>query len=942
MTHPRSVLLLALLVGCGGGDNAGPPPPRATRLALIVQPATHAQSGTNLTAQPAVQLQDDQGAAVSQAGVPVGAAIATGGGSLAGTTTVNTASNGLATFTGLAIRGTIGERTLAFTAPDLASVNSGTIVVTAGVAALITVREGSQQTAAAGLAVPTPPSVTVTDADNNRVAGVPVTFQVASGGGTVDPATPVSTDGDGIAAVSSWTLGPAEGANSLTASSSGLTGSPITFTATGSVAATIRGTVTVSSQLLAHSRPVSIGSKALGAVKVLRGFGMHRALPFTQRTTNDLLLTYRPRAQSASRSASAFVAAEIRSHVAHSLAPYGAVVTGVSPAIMSARVHVADSRDIPQVAAALRLDPDVTAVEPNRLVYSEGWSLRALPVRSSNDPLNAQQAWHYGMIDLPESWAITTGSSGVLVAVVDDGIRFDHPDILPNLTTDGYDFVSSFLRPLCAGGSIDAAGDGDGYDPDPTMPASYSMDETQDCLTGPDALGNHGLHVAGTIGAVGNNGLGGSGINWTVRIRPVRVLGVDGGGTNYDIAQGILYAAGLPADNGAGGTVQAPSGARIINLSLGGPGTSVVEHNAVIAATNAGALIVASAGNSATSDPLYPAAYPEALSVSAVGPDRALASYSSFGSTVDIAAPGGDFDDGDATFGVLSTIWDFSTNTPTYALADGTSMAAPHVSGVAALLLAQDPGLSRAELRSRLTTYAVDAGAAGRDDRYGAGIVNARNSLAKNFAPAHQVWARLFDAVTGASLQTATVTADGSYSFRVGTGSYQVFAGQDESGDQLIGLPGRRWGAFGGAATPATITVSGSGTHQASFSAGFPAELEPNDGFASENVLPVAGYLLGNMDKTEVDVFRVLIPLAGQYTFETSAAGGACGFALQEDTNMALYDPNKALLVSNDDINTNGLDFCSRITLSLDPGAYHLSVRGLRGGSYRIQARAGN
>jgi hypothetical protein len=254
---------------------------------LIVQPAAQAQSGTNLGAQPAVQLQDDQGAAVSQAGVPVSAAIATGGGTLAGATTVNTSSSGLATFTGLAIRGTIGERTLTFTSPDLASVSSGTIVVTAGVAALISVRDGSQQTGAAGFAVPTPPSVTVTDADNNRIAGVPVTFQVASGGGTVDPATPVSTDGDGIAAVSSWTLGPAEGVNSLTATSSGLGGSPITFTATGSIASTIKGTVTVSSQLLARSGPVGIGlstsalklttgPKSLGPVKVR----------FPERTTN--------------------------------------------------------------------------------------------------------------------------------------------------------------------------------------------------------------------------------------------------------------------------------------------------------------------------------------------------------------------------------------------------------------------------------------------------------------------------------------------------------------------------------------------------------------------------------------------------------------------------------------------------------------------------------
>src|SRR2546427_6522190 len=96
-----------------------------------------------------------------------------------------------------------------------------------------------------------------------------------------------------------------------------------------------------------------------------------------------------------------------------------------------------------------------------------------------------------------------------------------------NLTSDGYDFVSvGSPYPVCAGGTADNTGDGDGYDPDPTDPVSYDYDFTNGCITGPSALGNHGLHVAGTIGAVGNNGVGGTGVNWTVRIRPVRVLDV--------------------------------------------------------------------------------------------------------------------------------------------------------------------------------------------------------------------------------------------------------------------------------------------------------------------------------------------------------------------------------------------------------------------------------
>src|SRR5204863_7261541 len=144
------------------------------------------------------------------------------------------------------------------------------------------------------------------------------------------------------------------------------------------------------------------------------------------------------------------------------------------------------------------------------------------------------------------------------------------------------------------------ADDSTGYDPNPTIPASYSLDSTETCYS-PDDIGAHGLHVAGTIGAVGNDRVGVTGVNWTVRIRPVRALGVAGFGETYDIAQGILYAAGLPADDGAGGTVQATSAAKIINLSLGGPDDDPTLHNAIISAASAGALVVAAAGNEGTS-----------------------------------------------------------------------------------------------------------------------------------------------------------------------------------------------------------------------------------------------------------------------------------------------------------------------------------------------------
>jgi Subtilase family len=330
-------------------------------------------------------------------------------------------------------------------------------------------------------------------------------------------------------------------------------------------------------------------------------------------TPNDLIITFRhtalgappvgTAALAAAASGAGALAPAIRAHLA-AVIPAGVEVVGVSPAILTAKIRLADTTQRGAVAAALSRDPAIAAVTRNGLIWLEGTSYRSLgtsgaaattPGTTPNDPFYPFQSWHYGLIDLPRAWSITRGSAAILVAVVDDGIRFDHLAIAANLTSDGYDFVNPLdSLTLCAGGRISNADDGDGYDPNPTIPASYHLNSTGTCFI-PDTLGAHGLHVAGTIGAVGNDGVGVTGVNWTVRIRPVRALGVGGFGSDYDIAQGILYAAGLPADNGAGGTVRAGSGAKIINLSLGGPSSDTTLHNAIISAANAGALIVAAA-----------------------------------------------------------------------------------------------------------------------------------------------------------------------------------------------------------------------------------------------------------------------------------------------------------------------------------------------------------
>lgn len=674
-------------------------------------------------------------------------------------------------------------------------------------------------------------------------------------------------------------------------------------------------------------------------------------------TPHDLMVTFRQSTLGAPRlgtqslataaGARAFGAA-IRSRLGAML-PAGVTVAGVSPAILTAKVRVADTSALDVVAAALRRDPAVAAVTRNHLLWRDettyargpsGPAAAALRV-APNDTFYAIQSWHYGLIDLPRAWSITTGSPSVLVALVDDGTRYDHPALAPNLTHDGYDFVTSAdTLKLCAGGTITSDDDSvPGYDSDPTITASYSLDSTKTCYN-PDAIGAHGVHVAGTIGAVGNDRIGVTGVNWTVRIRPVRGLGVGGFGEFYDIAQGILYAAGLPADDGHGSTVQVTAPAKIINLSLGGPDTDTTLHSAIISAANAGVLIVAAAGNAGTSAPHYPAAYPEVLAVAAVGPDGAPAPYSSFGPYVALRAPGGNFDLGDATDGVFSAIWNFTGNSPDYAWSDGTSMASPHVAGVAALLLAQNPALSATELRSRLTTYAV-----GPATQYGVGLVNAYNSLTQTHGPPTQLYALLYSGVTGEFLQRVAAQADGSFAFQsVEDGLYFLYGATDESSDQQLGVPGRLWGALGGAATPSAITVLSAVPYPASFTIGFPAQIQPNHTLTTANGLAIGGYARGILaDTLQLDVYRVKIPRSGTYTFETSGWVGSCGWALEEATAILLIDTGGNLITFTDFIDPSHFNYCSRLTRALNAGTYYVGVAGAFNGlQYQLQARSGS
>ncbi len=206
----------------------------AAKLSILTQPSPSGVSGVMLERQPVLQLLDADANPVARAGVVVTAQIAGGGGELDGTTSVASDDTGVVTFTDLAIRGAPGIRTLIFAADAFASVASAPIAVGVGAPASIAVAAGDGQSATVNTAVPTAPAVVVKDGDDNPVPGIPITFAVASGGGSVSGAT-VTTGPDGVATVGGWTLGTTAGTNTLAAQVEGLelAGSPATFTAVG-------------------------------------------------------------------------------------------------------------------------------------------------------------------------------------------------------------------------------------------------------------------------------------------------------------------------------------------------------------------------------------------------------------------------------------------------------------------------------------------------------------------------------------------------------------------------------------------------------------------------------------------------------------------------------------------------------------------------------------
>ncbi|MGJ9404188.1 S8 family serine peptidase [Arthrobacter sp. KK5.5] len=346
----------------------------------------------------------------------------------------------------------------------------------------------------------------------------------------------------------------------------------------------------------------------------------------------------------------------------------------------------AAGRNIAKLVAELEADPAVAYAEPDTIMYPAA----AQP----NDEYYGYQwnLWdHDAGIRAADAWTATRGE-GVVVAVVDTGIT-PHPDLDANVLP-GYDMIS------------DAASsrDGDGRDADPRDEGDWY--EPLDCGSYDAASISswHGTHVAGIVAARAGDGLGVAGVAPGASILPVRALGACGGYTS-DIADGITWAAGgdvpgVPANG---------TPARVVNLSLGGTATcSATFQTAIDGATAAGAVVVVAAGNeTANAATSSPANCGNVIAVAASGSRGALAPYSNFGALVDVMAPGGDMARSDFG-GVLSTLNDGDTvpGAPAHYFSAGTSMAAPHVAGTAALMLAAAPSLTPAQVESRIKSAA--------------------------------------------------------------------------------------------------------------------------------------------------------------------------------------------------------------------------------------------
>jgi serine protease len=443
----------------------------------------------------------------------------------------------------------------------------------------------------------------------------------------------------------------------------------------------------------------------------------------------------------------------------------------------------------------LRLHPDVASVEPN---------VRVPLANTPNDSYFSNQ-WHFGSrasapvaLEMSPTWAITTGTSSVTIAVVDSGILRNHPDLsgLGSRLLPGYDFVSE----------VDFANDGDGRDSDPSDPGDWVTAQEADTpqFSGCDVSRSswHGTFIAGQLVAQTNNSAGVAGMNWNARLLPVRVSGKCGAYL-ADLIDGLRWAAGLSVANAP----QNLNPAKVINLSFGGSETCASNsayQSAIDEIVAAGSLVVVSAGNGDGNESRQlkrPADCRGVMAVGAVQRDGAKTDYSFVGSNMALMAPGGHGDSVDYASNWLLSIGNSGQTIPNqhgYYFNVGTSFAAPLAAGVASLMLAVNPSLtpdaliSRMKFSARMHPYNPTLPSCTTHDKVacncttslcGAGLLNPWGAvqLAANF-PAAVI------APVGNRTFGDTILLDGRGSVAMGTATLAAYAWRQVSGP-AVSLP---------------------------------------------------------------------------------------------------------------------------------------------------------
>ncbi|MCU0852463.1 MAG: S8 family serine peptidase [Thermoplasmata archaeon] len=351
-------------------------------------------------------------------------------------------------------------------------------------------------------------------------------------------------------------------------------------------------------------------------------------------------------------------------------------------------ISYSDERSCMMTLAAGVEDSDLAEISRIAGVISISSEQKARLMFTPNDS-SASLQWGLDVVNAYEAWDISRGSHDVVVAVLDTGIDWTHPDIAANMWTDpdgyyGYNFISDNRLPM--DDNINSYDDMGGW-----ISGTYTY---------------HGTHVAGVVGAVINNGIGVAGMA-NVRLMAVKVMNDSGEGTDATVASGIRWA----VDNGA----------HIVTMSLGVDGPSTVLENAINYATNRGVLTVAASGNSGSSYVSYPAAYDPVIAVGAVDSTSRHASFSNYGTGLDISAPG---------VQIYSTQGGGS-----YQYLSGTSTAAPYVAGIAGLMLSVNPALTAEEIGTVINSTATDISRVGYDTLTGWGIINAFGAVEQIAAP---------------------------------------------------------------------------------------------------------------------------------------------------------------------------------------------------------------